>query len=164
MIKNNTLFCQTPVVCHLSKFVNLNQKRIVLQRTADTTSRKKLVKKIASNQRILSTGLLSHDRFYLRNNCRRIRIYWWSIYNCFIYLIILFWNFNSNKSKIFISNLSSKWNYLSIFIQFFINIGVVIGLLPVTGVTLPFLSYGGSSLTMNFIMMGILVNISSSTD
>jgi cell division protein FtsW len=49
---------------------------------------------------------------------------------------------------------------LSIFIQFFINIGVVIGLLPVTGVTLPFLSYGGSSLIMNFIMMGILVNIS----
>ena len=48
---------------------------------------------------------------------------------------------------------------LSIFIQFFINIGVVIGLLPVTGVTLPFLSYGGSSLIMNFIMMGILVNI-----
>jgi cell division protein FtsW len=51
---------------------------------------------------------------------------------------------------------------LSIFIQFFINIGVVIGLLPVTGVTLPFLSYGGSSLIMNFIMMGILVNISKS--
>ena len=47
----------------------------------------------------------------------------------------------------------------SIFVQFFINIGVVIGLLPVTGVTLPFLSYGGSSLIMNFIMMGILVSI-----
>lgn len=45
------------------------------------------------------------------------------------------------------------------FIQVFINISVVIGLIPVTGVTLPFLSYGGSSLVITFIMMGILVNI-----
>ena len=53
---------------------------------------------------------------------------------------------------------------LSIFIQFFINIGVVIGLLPVTGVTLPFLSYGGSSLVMNFIMMGIMDNLAKKND
>ncbi len=46
-----------------------------------------------------------------------------------------------------------------LFIQVFINIGVVIGLLPVTGVTLPFLSYGGSSLIINFAMMGIIANI-----
>ncbi len=45
------------------------------------------------------------------------------------------------------------------FIQVFINISVVIGLIPVTGVTLPFLSYGGSSLVITFVMMGILVNI-----
>lgn len=49
----------------------------------------------------------------------------------------------------------------TLFIQFFINIGVVIGLLPVTGVTLPFLSYGGSSLLLNMIMIGLLVNIAS---
>ncbi len=48
-----------------------------------------------------------------------------------------------------------------LFIQFFINIGVVIGLLPVTGVTLPFLSYGGSSLLITFLMMGIIVNVMS---
>lgn len=46
-----------------------------------------------------------------------------------------------------------------LFIQVFINIGVVIGLLPVTGVTLPFLSYGGSSLIITFSMMGIISNI-----
>ncbi len=49
---------------------------------------------------------------------------------------------------------------LTIFIQFFINIGVVIGLLPVTGVTLPFLSYGGSSLTVTLLSVGIILNIS----
>lgn len=53
---------------------------------------------------------------------------------------------------------------LSLFIQFFINIGVVIGLLPVTGVTLPFLSYGGSSLIINFIMMAILSNIANNNE
>lgn len=48
---------------------------------------------------------------------------------------------------------------ISIFVQFFVNIGVVLSILPVTGITLNFLSYGGSSLITNFIMMGILVNI-----
>ncbi len=45
------------------------------------------------------------------------------------------------------------------FIQFFINIAVVTGIIPVTGVTLPFLSYGGSSLLLNYMMIGILVSI-----
>jgi rod shape determining protein RodA len=39
--------------------------------------------------------------------------------------------------------------------QFFINIGAEIGLLPVTGVTLPFVSYGGSSLIINLLLIGI---------
>lgn len=41
------------------------------------------------------------------------------------------------------------------------NIGMTIGLLPITGVPLPFVSYGGSSLITNFICIGLLLNISS---
>ncbi|MDR7434921.1 MAG: putative lipid II flippase FtsW [Armatimonadota bacterium] len=49
---------------------------------------------------------------------------------------------------------------LTIGIQALLNIGVVTGVLPITGVPLPFLSYGGSSLLMAMIAVGILMNIS----
>lgn len=40
------------------------------------------------------------------------------------------------------------------------NIGMTLGLLPVTGITLPFISYGGSSLLSYMLMLGIIMNIS----
>ncbi|MDH4223526.1 MAG: putative lipid II flippase FtsW [candidate division Zixibacteria bacterium] len=48
----------------------------------------------------------------------------------------------------------------SIFINFLINSGVVLGLLPTTGIPMPFLSYGGSSLLFNLAGIGIILNIS----
>ena len=48
----------------------------------------------------------------------------------------------------------------SIAFQTILNLMVVVGLIPVTGVTLPFLSYGGSSLLISMSEIGILLNIS----
>ncbi len=45
-------------------------------------------------------------------------------------------------------------------VQVIMNLSVVIGLIPVTGVTLPFLSYGGSSLLTSLVGIGIILNIS----
>jgi len=46
-----------------------------------------------------------------------------------------------------------------IFIQMFINIGMNIGIMPVVGLSLPFISYGGSSIFLLFILTGIIENI-----
>ncbi|NKW87582.1 FtsW/RodA/SpoVE family cell cycle protein [Bacillus cereus] len=44
-------------------------------------------------------------------------------------------------------------------LQTFQNIGMIIGLMPVKGIALPFLSYGGSSLFSNMIMMGLVLSV-----
>lgn len=44
-------------------------------------------------------------------------------------------------------------------LQAFVNIGAVVGLLPVTGVSLPFLSFGGSALVVNMAAVGIVLNV-----
>lgn len=49
---------------------------------------------------------------------------------------------------------------MMIFWQVIINIGMVMGLLPVVGIPLPFISYGGSSIIATMICVGILMNIS----
>ncbi|WP_110114625.1 putative lipid II flippase FtsW [Bacillus sp. CGMCC 1.16541] len=46
-------------------------------------------------------------------------------------------------------------------IQMFLNLGAMSGLLPITGITLPFISYGGSSLVITLAMAGILVQLST---
>ena len=47
-----------------------------------------------------------------------------------------------------------------IFWQLVINLGGVLGLIPLTGVTLPFLSYGGSSIIVTLLSMGLLFSVS----
>jgi rod shape determining protein RodA len=39
------------------------------------------------------------------------------------------------------------------------NIGMTIGIMPVTGIPLPFISYGGSSLFTNLLALGLIINV-----
>jgi len=48
-----------------------------------------------------------------------------------------------------------------VFFQAFVNIGITVGLLPVTGLPLPFLSKGGSSMLASCVMIGLLLNVSA---
>lgn len=47
--------------------------------------------------------------------------------------------------------------------QAFINISAIVGLIPLTGLPLPFISYGGSALLFTLIAMGVLINVSKQT-
>ena len=83
-----------------------------------------------------------------------------------IILILLFLTFlwrglwivknNNDKFSQFLAMGITSW----IVIQAFVNIGAMIGILPLTGIPLPFISYGGSHLVVELIGMGILLNIS----
>jgi rod shape determining protein RodA len=43
--------------------------------------------------------------------------------------------------------------------QVFVNVGMTIGIMPITGVPLPLMSYGGSSVVVTFIALGLLQSI-----
>ena len=77
----------------------------------------------------------------------------------FLYFIIIYRSFKICQN---VDNMFCKFLLigipLTLIIQVFINVGVVIGLLPVTGITLPLFSYGGSSLLISLISMGIILN------
>lgn len=86
-----------------------------------------------------------------------------------IIVLTLFYILFKNTIKISLNSNNLFGKYLSfglimgIMIQMVLNIAVVIGLVPVTGVTLPFISYGGSSLLTSMISIGIILNISKNT-
>jgi len=44
-------------------------------------------------------------------------------------------------------------------IQMFVNVGMVVGIMPITGIPLPFVSYGGSAMLANFAAVGLLLNV-----
>jgi rod shape determining protein RodA len=52
------------------------------------------------------------------------------------------------------SGVAALWAF-----QIFVNVGMTMGIMPITGIPLPFISFGGSSLVTNFIAVGLLHNI-----
>jgi cell division protein FtsW len=79
----------------------------------------------------------------------------------FLFLLFLWSGFKIGKSS------QNKFSQLIIFgitswivFQGFVNIGSMIRILPLTGIPLPFISYGGSALISELIGIGILLNIS----
>ncbi|MCK5760035.1 MAG: rod shape-determining protein RodA [Candidatus Delongbacteria bacterium] len=78
-----------------------------------------------------------------------------SLFALFIYRLIKITTETHNK---FLYLVSSGITALFIF-QIVLNIGIAIGIMPVTGLPLPFLSYGGSSLLVNMLMVGVIMNI-----
>jgi len=81
----------------------------------------------------------------------------------FIILIFLFFSYKIFKiielapdrfGKLLAAGIWSFFNW-----QFFINLGGVVNIIPLTGVPLPFFSYGGSNLIVSFALIGILLNI-----
>ena len=65
----------------------------------------------------------------------------------------------TRDDRIWLDRLIAAGVAAMILFQFVVNIGMNLGLLPVTGIPLPFISYGGSSLLVSMAMMGILINI-----
>jgi rod shape determining protein RodA len=52
------------------------------------------------------------------------------------------------------SGLVALWAF-----QIFVNVGMTMGIMPITGIPLPFISFGGSSLITNYVGVGLLLNI-----
>ncbi|MDT8379790.1 MAG: rod shape-determining protein RodA [Desulfotignum sp.] len=89
----------------------------------------------------------------------------WGLVGCMVLLVLYFllicWGLNIayNCRNLFGSILAFGITAM-IFWQVFINVGMVMGLMPVVGMPLPLISYGGSSVITNMVGFGILLNIS----
>jgi cell division protein FtsW len=88
----------------------------------------------------------------------------WGVLLILVLYFIMLWRGISiaMNAKDHFSSLLAIGLIASIGLQVCINMGVTLGLLPTKGLTLPFLSYGGTSLLFNMISIGILMNIGAS--
>lgn len=85
-----------------------------------------------------------------------------ALFLLFLFLLLLFRILiNANKSESFFGQLLVLAMGLPIVTQAFINMGVAVALLPVTGQPLPLISSGGTSLWMTFLAVGIILSVSA---
>jgi len=78
----------------------------------------------------------------------------------FFYFILIIRGIDTiEKAKDDFGRLLASGITFMFFMYFFINIGMTLGMTPVVGIPLPFMSYGGTALLSNFIAIGILINI-----
>jgi rod shape determining protein RodA len=78
-----------------------------------------------------------------------------------IFLLLIIWGLNvAYGCRDAFGTIMAVGISAMIFWQVLVNIGMVMGLLPVVGVTLPFISYGGSSLVTMMVSAGLLINVS----
>jgi cell division protein FtsW len=85
-----------------------------------------------------------------------------ALFLLFLFLLFMFRILiNANKSQSFFGQLLVLAMGLPIVAQAFINMGVAVALLPVTGQPLPLISSGGTSLWMTFLAVGIILSVSA---
>ncbi|UZP69089.1 rod shape-determining protein RodA [Desulfovibrio mangrovi] len=89
----------------------------------------------------------------------------WGFVGCTILLILfclfLLAIFNTARdAKDRFGSFLSAGVFFYFFWQFLINMGMVMGLMPVVGIPLPFISYGGSATLVNFCLIGLVLNVS----
>lgn len=82
------------------------------------------------------------------------------IFVCSLFFLLFYFSLkiSLNANNLFAKYLSFGIAFQMLF-QASMNLAVVVGLIPITGVTLPFLSYGGSSLLISMVSIGILLSI-----
>lgn len=85
---------------------------------------------------------------------------WWTIMLTLYMYIWYRWLYIANRVKDRFSKFAAVWFSSRILMQSFINIWVNLNVIPLTGITLPFVSYGWSSLLSLMIWLGILLSIS----
>lgn len=79
----------------------------------------------------------------------------------FMFLVLILWGLKiALHSRDLLGTLISFGITILIFWKVFINIGMVLGIIPVVGIPLPFLSYGGSAIVVLMMSIGILMNVS----
>jgi rod shape determining protein RodA len=69
-------------------------------------------------------------------------------------VLVAGWRSRDPFGTLFASGIASM-----ILFQLFVNVGMVMGIMPITGIPLPFMSYGGSAIITSFIAVGLVLNI-----